>query len=492
MSVLRSIAVGAAWATGAQWFVQLSQFAVSILLARLLKPADYGLVGMALVITAFVALFGNLGLGAALIQKKDIDEETISTAFWATVAAGFLLLAIVYIAAPYAAEFYREPRVINVARVAALGLLFGPMNSIVTSLLERHMRYRAVAALDITTALLGQATAVAFALSDMGVWSLVAGTLVAQATRIPLAYIFDRWTPNLLFSFARLKELMSFGGYLLAFNFVNFFNRNLDKLIIGRALGATQLGYYDMAYQSMLKPLQNVSDTIGRPLFPALSTLQDNKAEAADTYIKVVASISLITFPAMFGLSVVASDFVIVVLGAQWSQSIPVLQILALIGAIQSVAATVGSIYLSQGRSDLMFKVGLASTLLVGVAFIVGVTWGIVGVAVCYSLATLCIWVYSQSVANRLLTLINKRYWKALFPAFRSSLLMGFVVILMKIALTEYDIDLTLRLVLSVLTGVAVYSLAIYFEKDRLVLEIKHSMIARFLRMIRPNQTSGN
>lgn len=485
MSLLRSIAAGAAWTTGAQWFVQLSQFAVSILLARLLVPADYGLVGMALVITSFVALFGNLGLGAALIQKREIDAETISTAFWATVVAGILLLGIVYTAAPFAAEFYRDSRVAEVARVAALGLLFGPMNSIVTSLLERHMRYRAVAILDISTALLGQATAVAFALSGMGVWSLVAGTLVAQATRIPLAFAFERWTPGLDFNFAKLKELLSFGGYLLAFNFVNFFNRNLDKLIIGRALGATHLGYYDMAYQSMLKPLQNVSDTIGRPLFPALSTLQDNKAEAADTYIKVVASISLITFPAMFGLSVVASDFVIGVLGAQWSPSIPVLQILALVGAIQSVAATVGSIYLSQGRSDLMFKVGLASTLLAGVAFIVGVTWGIIGVAICYALATLCIWVFSQSVANRLLTLQNIRYWKALLPAFRSSLLMAFVVILVKIVLTEYDIELMFRLILSVFIGVVVYSLAIFFEKDRLVLEIRHAMIARFLKMIR-------
>lgn len=469
MTVLRSIAVGAAWATGAQWFVQLSQFAVSILLARLLVPADYGLVGMALVITSFVALFGNLGLGAALIQKKVIDEETISTAFWATVAAGFVLLAVVYIAAPYAAEFYREPRVIDIARVAALGLLFGPMNSIVTSLLERHMRYRAVAFLDISTALLGQATAVGFALSGMGVWSLVAGTLVAQAARIPLAYAFERWTPGLGFSFAKLKELFSFGGYLLAFNFVNFFNRNLDKLIIGRALGATQLGYYDMAYQAMLKPLQNVSDTIGRPLFPALSSLRDKREEAAETYRKIVAYISLVTFPAMFGLSAVASDFVTVVLGPQWVPSIPVLQILAIVGAVQSVAATVGSIYLSQGRSDLMLKVGIAATGLVGIAFFVGVSWGIIGVAVCYSLATLVIWVLSQSVANRLITLKQSAYWLALIPAFRASLLMAICVHFTREGLVAMEFSAISRLVSCVLIGAIFYLVLVLREKDPLV-----------------------
>lgn len=458
MSILRSIAVGAAWTTGAQWFVQLSQFAVSILLARLLLPADYGLVGMALVITAFVALFGNLGLGAALIQTKDIDEETISTAFWATVIAGVTLLAVVFVAAPYVAEFYREPRVTDVARVAALGLLFGPMNSIVTSLLERHMRYRAVAALDVATALLGQATAVGFALFGMGVWSLVAGTLVAQATRVPLAFAFDRWTPKFIFNTARLKELLSFGGYVLAFNFVNFFNRNLDKLIIGRTLGAAQLGYYDMAYQAMLKPLQNVSDTIGRPLFPALSSLQGKQTEAAEAYRRIVTLISLVTFPAMFGLSAVAADFVVVVLGPQWAPSVPVLQILALTGAVQSVSSTVGSVYLSQGRSDLMFKIGVVGMIAIAVAFLVGAHWGIVGVAFAYTLATLGLWFMSQQIANRLLRLNNYKFWKSLIPAVRGSVVMTIAVIAVRALMIDSDAPTALRLSVCVATGVSVYA----------------------------------
>ncbi len=479
MSLLRSIAAGAAWTTGAQWFVQLSQFAVSILLARLLVPADYGLVGMALVITSFVALFGNLGLGAALIQKREIDEETISTAFWTTVAAGILLLAIVYVAAPFAAEFYRDPRVADIARVAALGLLFGPMNSIVTSLLERHMRYRAVAALDIATALLGQATAVAFALAGMGVWSLVAGTLVAQATRIPLAFAFERWTPGLGFNFAKLKELLSFGGYLLAFNFVNFFSRNLDKLIIGRALGATQLGYYDMAYQAMLKPLQNVSDTIGRPLFPALSSIQDNKPLAAETYLRVITYISIVTFPAMFGLSAVANDFVLVVLGEQWVPSIPVLQVLAIVGAVQSVAATVGSIYLSQGRSDLMLKIGVVSSMLVGIAFFSGVVWGIFGVAVCYALATLCIWVFSQTVANRLIELKSSHYWLALLPAFRCSLFMTAGVVLIRMVFIDSGVTPLYRLIGSVFFGIVLYLTFIFLEKNNLIIDARKTLLSK-------------
>jgi PST family polysaccharide transporter len=482
VSVLRKIAVGAAWTTAAQWLVQLSQFGVSILLARLLVPADYGLVGMALVLTAFVSLFGNMGLGAALIQKKEIDEETVSTAFWATVGVGVVLLGVVYALAPFAADLYRDPRVADVARIAALGLLFGPMNSIVTSLLERHMRYRAVAALDVATALLGQATAVAFALSGMGVWSLVAGTLVSQATRIPLALAFDRWTPRLAFSLARLKELLSFGGYLLAFNFVNFFNRNLDKLIIGRSLGAAQLGYYDMAYQTMLKPLQNVSDTIGRPLFPALASLQDSKQEAAETYRKVVALISLVTFPAMFGLSAVADDFVIVVLGQQWAPTIPVLRILAIVGAIQSVAATVGSIYLSQGRSDLLMRVGAMSTVLVGSSFIAGIPWGIVGVAGCYSLATVCVWVVSQSVANRLLSLPNRAYWSALLPASRASIVMAALVIVARESSLLATIDPVIRLVICVLFGAIIYTALMFVDRNEFVMETREYLFKKIRR----------
>lgn len=484
MSLLRSIAAGAAWTTGAQWFVQISQFAVSVVLARLLLPSDYGLVGMALALTGFVALFGNLGLGAALIQKKEIDDEYVSTAFWTTFAAGIVLLGIVYLAAPLAADFYNDSRVADVARVTALGLLVGPMNSIVTSLLERHMRYRVVAMLDISTALLGQATAVAFAFSGMGVWSLVAGTLVAQATRIPLAFLFERWLPGLAFSVAKLKDLFSFGGNLLAFNFVNFFNRNLDKLIIGRTLGASQLGYYDMAYQAMLKPLQNVSDTIGRPLFPALSSLQDDKKQAADIYLRVVAYVSLITFPAMLGLSAVAPDFVTVVLGNQWTPSIPVLQILALVGAIQSVAATVGSVYMSQGRSDLMLRIGFIATVLIASAFALGVVWGITGVAACYAFATLVVWALSQTVANRLIALDGITYWKALVPALRSGLAMMFIVLLCRETLSELSFAPVLRLVFCVVLGVLVYLVLMWIEPDPLVREIRHNFESRLRRSI--------
>lgn len=479
MSILRKIAVGAAWSAAAQWLVQLSQFAVSIVLARMLVPSDYGLVGMALVVTGFVALFGNLGLGAALIQKKEIDEEYISTAFWTTVAAGIVLLGVVYAAAPFAAEFYREPRVASVARVAALGLLFGPMNSIVTSLLERHMRYRAVAMLDISTALLGQATALVFALSGMGVWSLVAGTLVAQATRIPLAFAFERWTPRLEFSVAKLKDLFSFGGYLLAFNFVNYFNRNLDKLIIGRTLGAAQLGFYDMAYQAMLKPLQNVSDTIGRPLFPALASLQDKQQQAAEIYRTVVTYISLISFPAMFGLAAVAPEFVIVVLGDQWAPSIPVLQILAFVGAIQSIAATVGSVYLSHGRSDLMLKIGMAGGLLFLIAFVVGAQWGIVMVALCYGSASAVVWLSSQQVANKLLGLSYREYMKALVPAFRGSSIMLIVVMVMREAALSWSASPLACLIVAVTTGVLSYGVALWFDTTPEIRRLRTTITSR-------------
>lgn len=487
MSILRSIAIGAAWTTAAQWFVQLSQFAVSIVLARLLAPSDYGLVGMALVITGFVALFGNLGLGAALIQKKEIDDEYVSTAFWTTVAAGVVLLGAVYFTAPLAADFYNDTRVATVARVAALGLLFGPMNSIVTSLLERHMRYRVVAMLDISTALLGQTTAVGFAFSGMGVWSLVAGTLVAQATRIPLAFLFERWLPGFAFNVAKLKDLFSFGGYLLAFNFVNYLNRNLDKLIIGRALGASQLGYYDMAYQAMLKPLQNVSDTIGRPLFPALSSLQDHKKEAAETYRKIVAYISLITFPAMFGLSAVAADFVMVVLGSQWEPAISVLQILALAGAIQSVSATVGSVYLSQGRSDLMFKVGIFGTIAIATAFFTGIRWGILGVAVAYAITTLLVWIITQMIANSLIALQGRRYWISLLPAARSGALMAIAVVAVREALIALNVSSLARLLASVTSGMCVYSVLLFFDPDPDVRAFRR----RVLAMLRIRRETG-
>jgi len=474
-SPLARIAAGAAWSTSSQWAVQALQVVTSIVLAHLLRPQDYGLVAMSAVFTGFVALFSNLGFGPALIQRREIDSDYVSAAFTATLGLAAVLFGVLWLAAPAVASFYGEEAVGGIIRVAAIGFLLTPLNAILASVLMREMRFRALAFVDVACAVASQFAAVASALVGLGLWSLVIGGIVYQLIRMPLLLARASYRPRLLFDGYRLRNLLAFGGNVLGFNFVNYLSRNLDNLIIGKALGAEQLGFYDLAYQIMLKPLQSISGTITRPLFPALSGMQNDNQGASAVYLKVVSLISLITFPMMLGLVAVADDFVRVVFGERWMPAVPILQVLCVVGAMQSVGATVGDIYQAKGRTDVMLRVGMIGAALMSVAFLAGVHWGALGVAVAYAIATTGLWVYTHFRANALIDLPNSRFWKSLLPATQMSVIMMVVVWLLGIALSFMMATGNIwTLSLLVGSGICTYVFMLMRWPDPWVSDIRH------------------
>jgi PST family polysaccharide transporter len=433
---------------------------------------------MSAVFTGFVALFSNLGFGPALIQRREIDKDYVSTAFTATVVVSFVLFGALWSAAPAVSWFYREELVGRVVRIAALSFLLTPLNAILASVLMREMRFRTLAAIDVTCALTSQLVAVTTALLGFGLWSLVVGGIAYQLVRMPLLLVKASYRPRILFDVARFRRLLAFGGNVLGFNFVNYFSRNLDNLIIGKALGAEQLGFYDLAYQIMLKPLQNISHTITQPLFPALAELQNDDERAGGIYLKVVAVISLITFPMMLGLIVVADRFVMVVFGEKWLPAVPILQVLCVVGAMQSIGATVGDIYQAKGRTDVMLRVGVTASLLICFAFFVGVLWGALGVAVAYAVTTAALWVYTHYRANALIRLPNLKFWKGLLPAARMSAIMMIVVWLMDIAFARLpNLNDGWILCMLVSSGICIYTAMLMLSKDPVVYALRRTIL---------------
>ncbi|WP_295428522.1 MOP flippase family protein [uncultured Thiodictyon sp.] len=482
MSLLLRIAKGAAWTAGAQWVVQLTQFATSIVLARMLSPSDYGLVGLALVYTGFVTLVANLGMGPALIQRRTIDDGHICAAFWGTAAVSVILFLFSVVAAPAVADFFNQPQLVAIVRVTAIAILFSPLNSILYSLLSRQMAFRSLALVDVAGAIASQGAALIFAVSGWGVWAIVIAQLANPLVRLLLLFRLNRWLPSWRFDPQRFAALFAFSSHLIGFNFVNYFARNLDKVIIGRFLGSAALGYYDMSYQIMLKPLQNVSQTISSPLLPALSSIQEEKAQASEVYRRVTTYIALITFPMMTGIALVAGDFVPIVLGNKWEPAVPIIRILCFVGAIQSVGSTVGDVYLSQGRSDIMLKWALATTPLFGAAFYLGTTWGIVGVAICYAAVNVPLWITAHHIANRLIGLEPTRFWRSLLPATVISLIMAAAVITTQMLCDFYNIDPRVRLGTAIATGVACCGLLLFVSSNQDIGAIRK----RALEQLRP------
>jgi PST family polysaccharide transporter len=408
MSLLRQTLTGIAWTSVARAVGQVGSFVVTLLLARLLEPSDFGLIGMALVLSGFLALMGELGLGAALVQRADLDERHRSSAFWLSVGTGLLFALLLALSAPAIAAFYREPRLVPVIRMLSIDFVIAPLRSVQSALLSRNMAFRALAAVEITGVIASSVFAVVLALRGYGVWALVARTLASSSFQTLVLWSLSRWRPSFSVDRRALGELWKFSSHLLGFALLNYWARKADDLLIGRVLGPGPLGLYSRAYGTMMMPLTEISSVFGKVMFPVLSRIQDDRARIKALYLRAVCSISMVTFPLMLVLLVAAEPLVLVLYGEKWRGMIPTLEIYCVVGAFQSIGTTVGWIYQSQGRTDLMLRWGIVASSLIVAAIGFGVYLGsIESVAIAYALVNLVVLSYPLfSVPGRLIGLV--------------------------------------------------------------------------------------
>lgn len=378
---------------------------MSIVLARLLTPEDFGLLEMTVVITGFLALFGELGFGAALIQRENITDAHASTVFWLNVLTGVALGALLALGAPWIARFYREPRLLPLTLVLSVNFLITPLNMVQGAMLHREMKFKQLAILEVSSIFASSVTAFVLAMQGMGTWSLVARSFAGSLTTTAVIWSLSKWRPSWVFSRAALKDLLSFSGNLLGFMTINYWARQADDLLIGKFMGPAHLGIYGRAYSTMMLPVREISSVLGRVLFPALSRMSNDKPRVREMYLECLGLIAFISFPIMALFYATADNLIITLYGRQWERVAPVLRIFCAVGAFQSLGMTVGYIYQSQGRTDWMLRWGIvASTLMIG-SFVVGIYLGsIEAVALCYAIVTVGILSYPQfAVPGRLI-----------------------------------------------------------------------------------------
>jgi len=419
---------GVSWSVVSQIVTQAFTYAISIALARILGPKVYGLIGMITVFTGFAILFGGLGLGMAIIQRKELEPRHLDAAFWANAVVGSSMTLLMVALAPVVAWFYKEPRLAPLTAVIAVRFVVDALTVVQSALLNRQMRFRALAAIQIGSGVVGGLLGLGMALGGFGVWSLVAQTLCGAFVQLLLSWRLADWRPRWSFEMKACKELFGFSSSILAFDVVNYWARNLDQLLIGRFVGPGALGIYSRAYALMLLPLNQVTRVMGNVLFPAMSAIQDDKPRVKRAYLKAIGIIGFITFPMMAGLFSVADHFVLALLGTKWSETIPVLKLFCWVGMIQSICATVGCIYTSQGKTRLYFTMGMIGTAACAVAFFIGIHWGIMGVAWAYSITNVILMVPFFEVPGRLIGLSFVEAVKSLSATFVCALAMGAIV----------------------------------------------------------------
>jgi PST family polysaccharide transporter len=270
--------------------------------------------------------------------------------------------------------------------------------------------------------------AVCAAIAGWGVYSLVSQSIVTAIVTTAGLWTVSKWRPGTLWSVAQIRELAGFSGNLVGYNTFNYFARNVDSLLVGRFLGSTELGYYNMAYRLMLWPLQNISSVVGRALFPALSRVQNDKERLARGYIRATAAVFLVTAPLTLGLFVLREPFVVVALGEGWGTVAELLFWLAPVATLQAVGTTVGPLYLATGRTDVMFKWGVFAGLFAICAFVVGLQWGLQGMVAAYFVASVFLFWPSLAVPFRLIGLRVTSALRPLVPTLFAASIMALLV----------------------------------------------------------------
>ena len=464
---------GISWSFISQVARFLLRLAIVAVLARLLTPEDFGLVAMVTVFTNFFLLVNDFGIPAAIIQKKDVDEGHLSSGFWVNLAEGFILSLLFLALAPLIAWFYNEKDLISIIIVLSPIFLIASFGMIQMGIFSKRLDFRRLAFLEITAVAVSGSVAVALAYADYGVWSLVIQIFLFSFILALLLWLTCEWKPKFIFNWDKAKELLSFGLNLTGFNIVNYFNRNLDNLLIGRFLGAESLGFYDLAYKIFLFPISNISYVIGRVMFPALSEIQEDKERVRINYIKACRYISSVSFPVMIGIMVTAPLLVRVVFGPQWEESIFIVQVLAIVGLLQSLTTTMGWLYQSQGRTDVLFRWGILAIVVYGIAFAIGLHWGINGVAVAYVIAGVLLVYPNFAIPFRFIDLGVFYFLKRFTSVAAATAVMGLVMYGSRLAIEKYlETPDVITLIITIAIGVVCYAGSLHLMDRKLFSEL--------------------
>ncbi len=384
LSLLRAGAGGTAWLGGSQLVAQSLHVAIRLLLARLLAPEAFGLLAAAVTFTSAAGLLVDLGFGAALIQRRELDDEYSGTAFWTMLGSATVLTALLIAAAPVAGWFYRNPTVVPVLQVLSFELLLGAPAGYYQAKLSREFRFAVVGIRRILGTVVAGVLAVVAALGGWGVWVLVVYAISQSVIGTLLLAAVDRKLPPRCISLRAFQDLWAFSSPLLGARLLNYLNRNADNLLIGRFLGAASLGIYALAYQAVLMPLQYVSRPIATVAFPLFSSVSDDRTRLVRGYAAVTSLIAVVT-GGLAGLIVaVAPSLVPFVLGQDWVNTVPLLQILAPAGALQAIRALSGPVLQAIGASRLVFTWTKISVVCNLTAFVWGVNYGIVPLATAF------------------------------------------------------------------------------------------------------------
>ncbi len=441
-----------------------------VLFSRYLSAKEFGIMSMALVVVNFVNILRDLGSSAAIIQRDSVSEELKCSVFYLNLFFGCILLVLFVALAPFISVFFKEPELVFIIILLSLCFPINSSTAIHLSLLERESKFNLTAKVEIISSILALLIATIFVVNGGGIYSIVSQTIAYSLFSAIGFWFISGWTPKFIFSINEVKSILRFSSNLIGFNIINYFSRNSDQIIIGKFFNATLLGYYSLAYRIMLFPIQNITFVLTRSLYPILSRLQNDKKSSFDIYLNTLKTISIIIPPMMFGLAVVSKDFITVVFGEQWSPVSSILIWLAPTAILQSLISTTGSVFMSQGKTDLLLKISIYNAILQISSFFIGGFFSLSIMVKLYLGANILMFFPNMFLAISLLkgsflTLLTS-FTKSLFLA----IIMAFFVYLLSLIPFFSEVTIFCSLILKITIGIVLYLFLLFLFERRFIL----------------------
>ncbi len=461
-SVKNKIFSGMFWKFGERILAQIVSFIVSVVLARLLLPEEYGIVSIVLIFITIADVFVSSGFTSALIQRKDATNEDFSTIFYCSLAVSILTYVILFLFAPLIANFYNMSELTLVVRVFSLKLIISAYNSVQHAYVSRHMIFKRFFFSTLFGTLVSGIVGIILAYKGFGVWALIAQYFVnAIIDSLVLSFTIP-WHPQLVFSKKSAKELMSFGWKVLAADLSGSFFDQLRTLIIGKVYTPADLAFYNKGKQAPAMLTDNMSTTIMTVLFPAIANESDNKDKVKNLARQALRTMSFVIFPMMIGCAFVARPLVLTLLTSKWESCIVYMQILSIMSALSIIGSTSLQVIKAVGKSDTLLKLEFIKKPIYFALLMIGVSISVLGVAITGLIYTVIGTLINSEAMSKTIGYKVTEQLKDITPSLALSVIMGICIHI----ITLFNISNNLLLLtIQVLAGIIIYiALSIIFK----------------------------
>jgi len=434
-----------------------------IILARLLAPKDFGLMGIALLTMMTLETFSQTGFQEALIQKKQNIKDYLDAAWTVLVLRGIILFIIIVLIAPLAARFFETPAAKGVVQAIGLAILIQAFTNVgvvyFQKELEFHKQFIYITAGTVTDF----AVAVTAAVLMRSVWALLFGLIAGKLAQLVVSYVIHPYRPRINIDFYRARELFGFGKWILGSSILIFLITQGDDLLVGKILGVTMLGFYQMAYRISNTPATEITHVISRVVYPAYSKIQESPKKLREAYSRVLKVVSFLTFPLTAAIVVLASDFVILFMGEKWIPMIPAVRILAFAGLFRSITAIAGPLFMSLGKPEIDTRMQIIRFLIIATFIYPFIKkWGIVGASWVIMGSIFITLLVSLRMIKKLLDLPSSSgLIKSIGIPLLNSIAAGLIVLVIKSVLTRSYMMFALLIIL----GAGMYIFVIYFAE---------------------------